>query len=161
MGLLGGDTPRDTAIAWGFVVVQFALIVAIVLLPAGEAWPLPRWLELVGRAMELAGVVLLVAALVSLNTSLTALPTPTPHSTLKTGGLYRVVRHPIYSALVLLAAGATVVARSWWVLAATVALAAWFSAKARWEERHLRARYPDYEAYAARVPRFVPGWPAR
>lgn len=83
MGLLGGDTLRDTVIAWGFVVVQLALIVAV--------------------------VVLLVVALVNLNTSLTALPTPTPHATLKTGGLYRFVRH----------------------------------------------------RGAARVPRFVPGWPRR
>lgn len=35
MGLLTGETRRETAIAWGFVVVQGVLILAILLLAAG------------------------------------------------------------------------------------------------------------------------------
>jgi protein-S-isoprenylcysteine O-methyltransferase Ste14 len=161
MGLLTGDTPRDTALAWLFVVVQLALLVAIVLLPSGDAWPVPRWLDLLALALELIGLAVLLVALVNLGRSLTPLPTPVPHGELRETGLYRFVRHPIYTGILALAVGVTIRSASAWVAAATLALAGWFTLKARWEEHHLSRRYPGYAAYAARTPRFVPFWPTR
>ena len=37
-----------------------------------------------------------------------------------------------------------------------VALVVFFSVKANWEEQRLVERYPDYPAYAATTPAFVP-----
>jgi protein-S-isoprenylcysteine O-methyltransferase Ste14 len=45
------------------------------------------------------------------------------------------------------------------VATASACLIGWFMAKARWEEQHLRARYPAYSAYAQNTPRFFPLWP--
>lgn len=154
--LLGGDTPRDTAMAWGFVAVQGVLLVAIVLLPGGDAWTVPDGAVTPLKVAQVLGLVVLLVGLVNLGRSLTALPTPTPDSVLKTDGLYRWVRHPIYSGILLLTLPTAVLAASWWVLACAVGLAAWFSWKARWEEQHLRRRYPGYDAYARATPRFVP-----
>lgn len=159
MGLLTADTRRDTLIAWGFVAVQFALILLIVVLPAGDSWSAPDWLTTAARALGLIGLAVLVIGLVNLGRSLTALPTPVEHGELRTGGLYRLVRHPIYSGIIALAIGSTVPSGSPAKLAATVALIGWFMAKARWEELHLRRRYPGYDDFAARTPRFVPFWP--
>ena len=39
-----------------------------------------------------------------------------------------------------------------------IALVVWLAIKARWEERHLRARYAGYASYASRTPRFIPSW---
>jgi protein-S-isoprenylcysteine O-methyltransferase Ste14 len=159
MGLLTADTPRDTAVAWGFVAGQFLLLVTILSLPDRQDWPNPGWAATGSRGLSLAGLAVLVVGLVGLGRSLTALPTPVPHGRLTTGGLYRLVRHPIYTGILALAVGSTVPSGSIPKAVATVALAGWFSAKARWEEHHLRGRYPDYTAYAARTPRFVPLWP--
>lgn len=159
MGLLTADDPRDTAIAWGFVAGQFLLLLVIVLLPAGDSWIAPAWLQTAARAVGLAGAAVLVIGVVHLGRSLTPLPTPVPHGELRTSGLYRFVRHPIYSGIIALASSWAVPSGSPAVAAATVALTVWFMAKARWEEQHLRARYPGYAAYAARTPRFVPFWP--
>ena len=157
--LLGGDSPRETAIAWLFVLVQLALLAVILLLPAGDAWVLPAWLSTVARLTGLVGLVVLVLGAVGLGRSLTALPTPVPHGDLRTGGLYRFVRHPIYTGVLALSYGAALPSGSWAVVAAALALTGWLAAKARWEEQQLRRRYPGYDAYAARTPRFVPGWP--
>lgn len=154
--LFGGDTPRETALAWLYVLVQLALLVGIFLAPPGEAWPLPAWLVPVLKAVQVVGTVVLVVALVQLGRSLTALPTPLPEATLKTAGLYRWVRHPIYSGVLLLAVPSAVLVRSWLALGCALALVAWFTAKARFEEDLLRRRYPDYDAYAAATPRFIP-----
>lgn len=160
MGLLTADNRRDTALAWLFVAVQFALLVVIVVLPPGSAWPVPRWLDLAAFGLEVVGAVVLVVGIVNLGRSLTPLPTPIDHAVLRVGGLYRWVRHPIYSGIMALVVGVSLRSASVAVLAASLGLIGWFMLKARWEEQHLRRRYPDYAAYAAVTPRFVPFWPA-
>jgi hypothetical protein len=87
LGLLSADDPRDTAKAWIFVVVQFGLLAVIVLLPAGDVWPVPDWLDTLAFGLEIVGVAVLVAALVNLGRSLTALPIPVPHGQLRLYGL--------------------------------------------------------------------------
>jgi protein-S-isoprenylcysteine O-methyltransferase Ste14 len=154
--LFGGATSAETARAWLYVGIQLGLLVAMVVLPSGEAWPVPAWLAAAGRIGQLAGVAVLVVALVNLGPSLTPLPTPTPTSTLRRGGLYRLVRHPIYSGILLLAFATASVSASWWVLAAAAGLAVLFQVKSGFEERLLRRRYPEYAAYADRTGRFVP-----
>ena len=159
MSLLGGDTPRETAIAWTLVSVQFALLVLILLLPSGDAWVLPAWLATAARWTGLAGVAVLVLGAIGLGRSLTALPTPVPHGELRTGGPYRLVRHPIYTGVLALSYGAAVPSGSPAIFAAAIALTGWLAVKARWEEQQLRGRYPSYDGYAGRTPRFVPRWP--
>ena len=159
MGLLTADNARDTALAWLFVTIQFALLVVIAVLPPANAWPVPGWLDTVAFGLEVVGAGVLLAAIVNLGRSLTPLPTPVPHGELKIRGLYRFVRHPIYAGIMALAVGITVRSASILVLSATVALVVWFALKARWEEQHLARRYPGYVDYAQRTPRFVPFWP--
>ncbi len=161
MGLLRADNPRDTAIAWLFVTVQFALLAIILLVPAGQAWTTPSWLAAAAQGLEWIGIAVLVVGVVNLGRSLTPLPSPVAHGELRTGGLYRYVRHPIYSGLIALTVGAAVRSGSIVVAVATVALTGWFSLKARWEEDKLLATYPGYADYARRTPRFVPFWPGR
>lgn len=161
MGLLNAETPRDTAIAWLFVGGQFGLLVAIVLLPPGDAWPVPAWLDKLGFALEVVGALVLVVAMVNLGRSLTPLPTPVDHGVLQVGGLYRWVRHPIYTGIIALVVGVSLRSASVAVAAASVALIGLFMSKARWEERHLSRRYPEYAAYAKGTPRFIPFWPTR
>jgi protein-S-isoprenylcysteine O-methyltransferase Ste14 len=143
--------------AWLLVLGQFVLLALIVLLPRGAAWTLP---VAVARAAQVAagvGIVLMVIAGTALGRGLTAAPLPNSHAELRTGGLYRFVRHPIYSGLLLLAVALALTSGSLWTTAAYVALVALINAKARWEEQHLAARFPGYAAYAARTPRFIPG----
>jgi protein-S-isoprenylcysteine O-methyltransferase Ste14 len=161
VSLLSADNPRDTLIAWVFVIVQFGLLVAILLLPSGDAWTAPTWLATVARWLQWIGAAVLVVGLVNLGRSLTPLPSPIAHGELRTGGLYRLVRHPIYSGIMALVIGTAIRSGSVAVAVATGALIAWFALKARWEESRLRLRYVGYADYAARVPRFVPFWPVR
>jgi protein-S-isoprenylcysteine O-methyltransferase Ste14 len=88
---------------------------------------------------------------------LTASPIPRKNAGLVTGGIYGVVRNPIYTGLLLAGLGLVVFGASLWHIVTWLALLALLAGKARWEERMLRARHPDFDAYAARVGRFVPG----
>ena len=144
----------------GWVVAQLALGALIV--SAGIAGP--EWsnaaataLLVAGIGIGIAGLALLTTGVVALGSSLTPFPKPSEHSTLRGGGAYRLVRHPIYGGLLLLAIGWSVVL-SPIALVVTALLAVVLELKARHEESMLAKRYPEYEAYRRRVRwRFVPG----
>lgn len=161
MGLFSGETRRDTVQAWAFVLVQAGLLLAIVVLPGGDAWTTPQWLDQGARLLQWLGLAILAVAFVNLGRSLTPLPTPVPHGELRTGGLYRFVRHPIYTGVLALAVGAAIRSASVAKAVAAALLTLLFMAKARWEEQRLADRYADYEEYARTTPRFVPFWPVR
>lgn len=151
--------PRDVPTARLLVTAQFVLLGLVVVLPGGWGWPVPRWLLLLAGVGVLAGLGVAAFAATALGRGLTAVPIPNRHAQLRTGGLYRLVRHPIYSGL-LLAAGSFVVGTgSGWRAVAFVGLVVLLAGKARWEEARLARRFAGYAAYAARTPRFVPGWP--
>ncbi|MEY4477100.1 MAG: hypothetical protein RJA31_604 [Actinomycetota bacterium] len=141
-----------------FVAVQFALLGVIVVAPAGDLpWRGNPWTEFVGQLLFLAGLGLVVWSGVALGRSLTAHPEPTAKSELRTTGPYAFARHPIYSGLISLAVGAAFAGASWLHVTAAVALVVTLTAKSRFEESLLVARYgDDYVSYARTVGRFVP-----
>ena len=84
-------------------------------------------------------------------------PEPKASGRLVTGGPYRYMRNPMYSALLLFAAAEVVAYRDPWKIACWFALALVLLAKAMLEERGLCALFPGYAEYAKRVRRFIPG----
>ena len=78
-----------------------------------------------------------------------------------TGGLYRAVRHPQYTALILASLGMLLLWPRFLVLFATVAMVFAYVALARVEEAACAARFPGYAAYRERTGMFVPrSWTA-
>ncbi len=147
---------RRTLTAYGLLGVQLLLLAGVFLLPGGDDWTVPRWLTQVAGGLEVLGLLVLGIGLVGLGGSLTPLPIPVAKGRLKVGGIYRFVRHPIYSGLTVLAAGSAIGSASIAVAGAALALVAWLAIKARWEEARLREHYADYAAYAERTPAFIP-----
>lgn len=137
---------------------QLALIGLLVVLPHRRDRRLHDRPTVVGGVGAAAGVLVMAAGAMTLGRGLTAVPLPNQHAQMRTEGLYRVVRHPIYTGLLLTAGCPVVVSRSAPRLVTFAALVALLTGKARWEEARLVRRFPAYRAYAARTPRFVPGW---
>ena len=76
---------------------------------------------------------------------------------LTTTGPYGYTRNPLYFGSILIAFGFAVAARSLWIALVFLALFLLIY----WpvivdEEEYLRAQFPGYDAYAARVPRLIP-----
>lgn len=148
--------PSASAIGWLFVSAQIVLLGALVLVPGARHWVAPTAVAGGAHAAALAGLGIVAVAALGLGSALTATPVPKAHAGLRTGGLYRFSRHPIYSGVLLFVIGTVVASGSVWKLAIGVVTLVFFNAKARWEESQLRSAYPDYAAYAARTPRFIP-----
>jgi protein-S-isoprenylcysteine O-methyltransferase Ste14 len=76
---------------------------------------------------------------------------------LVTGGVYRLVRHPLYASLVWMFLGASMVFQNWLSLLATVLLfIPGMFYRAQQEEKALLARFPDYERYRERTGMLFP-----
>jgi protein-S-isoprenylcysteine O-methyltransferase Ste14 len=95
----------------------------------------------------------LLASILTLGTCFGILPEARG---LVTRGPYAFVRHPVYLGEVALCGGLAVAAFRPWNIAllAVVAGSQWF--RARFEEQALAAAFPDYRAYAAVTPQFLP-----
>lgn len=150
--------------AWTLVAIQFVLLAALVALPRGDLWPLqwPQWI--LAGALLVGGLVLGAASGRALGRSLTPSPIPLSDGELVTSGVYQFVRHPIYTALLVLGVGLVVIGASLWHVAAYLLLVMLLAHKARAEERLLAQRYEGYAAYARSTGRFLPGigrWGAR
>ena len=71
-------------------------------------------------------------------------------------GLYRYVRHPIYSGLLLAVLGSAIALDRWGAVLGLVLIFASLWLKSRHEEIRLRQALPDYAAYAGETAALIP-----
>ena len=116
----------------------------------GASWFLGDGVTSLGFPVAALGFALAVWAAVTMGPSLSPFPRPPRGAELVERGPYRVLRHPIYVGGALFFAGLSLVF-SLYALGLTAVLALFWIAKARLEERHLAARFPEYEDYRRRT----------
>ena len=134
------------------VTFQFASFVGVLLL--GPTFPSAR----LAQAMVAAALALGTWSILAVGRrSFRVLPEPKAGATLIATGPYRRIRHPMYAALLLAAAGFVLDSPGGGRITAAILLTATLGSKVHREERALLARDPDYAAYRARTHRIVPG----
>jgi protein-S-isoprenylcysteine O-methyltransferase Ste14 len=137
--------------ALGSVIVQtlFLDVLPIASRPA----PLRR----IGTAMYVVGLLTAIMGRLQLGTNWTNIEDSAvkPDRQMVTSGVYRFVRHPIYSGDLLLLVGLELALNSWLVLA-TLAPLAVVVRRAAAEEAMLAREFPAYLAYQERTKRFIP-----
>lgn len=131
--------------------LQLAALVAVVLPAGAVAWHAVGYLPIAAAAL-LGGWTLAH----NRPGNFGIFPEPRPAAKLVTTGPYAWVRHPMYLAVLLFAAGFVAGWRGVAHLAAFALLAVVLHAKAAREERLLRLRFPQYAAYAERTRRLIP-----
>ena len=145
-----------TDLAW--IVTQLIIMGALLLSPS--VWIIATLVPFHSLGLGVATLGLVVAGVATLQLlggkSLTPMPTPRDDAELQTAGMFRHVRHPIYSCLLLWALGVTIAAASLLHLALFALLWLFFNAKAAYEEVKLADKFPEYAEYAARTRRFIP-----
>ncbi len=149
--------PDGVRRGWVLVAIQGALFAGVVIAafvpPVGpELWTSTP----VALAVVVAGAVGVVFAARHLGSALT--PHPVSNGTgLAVRGVYKQVRHPMYSSLVLICLGVVLAVGTLAIYAVVAGLAVLFEVKTRMEEQYLMTAYDGYAEYAARTGKFVPG----
>ncbi|MBI4626336.1 MAG: isoprenylcysteine carboxylmethyltransferase family protein [Verrucomicrobia bacterium] len=146
MGLVG---PPVTLVCVAFLIqprwVDFASIAA------------PPWLRLTGAPAGLAGLALFGWMFRHLGLNVTSTSMPRGNATLVTTGPYRWIRHPMYSAVLILVAAASLLTANAVVVIGGIPAFALLAARSRLEEQRLVGKFGDaYRAYQSRTGRFLP-----
>jgi protein-S-isoprenylcysteine O-methyltransferase Ste14 len=145
-----------------YVVLQFILFALVFTAPfvtsQFSGWPDPWAMvgQVLGFLFIIVGGMLALAGLVSLGRNLAAVPHPKDDANLVEYGAYKIVRHPIYSGIILGAFGWALLMNSFLTLFLAAILFLFFDIKSRREEKWLAAKFKDYPAYQQRVRKLVP-----
>ena len=136
-----------------FRLLVFAQIVLIALLlfasqPTNYQWQI--WL------FKVVGITVGLWAIVTMGRHINISPELKENATLRTSGPYRFVRHPMYLALMVFCSGYVVGSFTAYAVSLWLALLLVLVLKIYYEERILRRRFSDYEAYARKTKRLIP-----
>jgi protein-S-isoprenylcysteine O-methyltransferase Ste14 len=146
----------ERRLAKAAVAAQVALLTGQALLRRRHDWPTPPGVKLAASSVGAIGAGVLVASGSSLGRGLTVSPLPNAHAELRTTGLYRHVRHPMYAAVLAMSWARAVASGDRRQVALAAALTLLFYGKSTLEESALTQRFDDYPSYAAATARFVP-----
>jgi len=141
-----------------WIIVQSSLMMTVVaagIFDRQRFEPFPFQFTLATTLFIVAAIVG-VAGVISLGKSRTAFPEPRDGGELAEHGVYGIVRHPLYTSVILWGLSWCLFWRSGVAAGATLAMTVFFDAKARYEERLLMSRFGGYAAYKSRVRRFIP-----
>ncbi len=146
----------------GYVVIQFVLFGILFFapksLPGWSQWPQSLRTIGIGVGLLLGGIggLLILVGLWNLGWNLTAVPRPKENSSMVTKGAYCIVRHPIYSGIIIGAFGWGLLQNGLLTLLYASVLFIFFDIKSRHEEKWLCERYADYPQYQQEVKKLIP-----
>jgi protein-S-isoprenylcysteine O-methyltransferase Ste14 len=126
----------------------------VALLSLPEA-PMPLWLETASIVLMFTGMGGMLVSLLCLRRAFSVFPEA---RALVTTGPYTVVRHPVYLFEEVTFFGMMLQFTQPWAFVIFVAQCAFQLMRIPYEEHVLRETFPEYEAYAARTARILPGF---
>jgi protein-S-isoprenylcysteine O-methyltransferase Ste14 len=141
--------------------VGAAIVLGIDLAVPRADWPsltVPTpWVRILGLVILVAATAFTLWARLALGAMWSAEPAVKQEHELRTGGPYGITRHPIYTGLLGMLLGSTLLAGAGrWAVSFPVFVVL-LQVKIRIEERLMQAEFPDgYPRYRQRVPRLVP-----
>jgi protein-S-isoprenylcysteine O-methyltransferase Ste14 len=140
------------------VLGQFVLLGLLILVPSSglNTGVFSYFLSAVAILSLLAGFVIFGLSALALGKSLTAHPIPGKNAVLVTDGLYKFVKHPIYSGLILAGFGLVITGGFFPHVIFFIALLLLLNYKASFEEALLAKTYAGYADYSKKTGRFVP-----
>jgi protein-S-isoprenylcysteine O-methyltransferase Ste14 len=147
------QTSRMYGMAQTILLLAFT---GVFFLDVGPVLALPEASRVAGNVLCAAGILLMAAAFASLRGAIQVAPEPRQDARLVSGGVYRRFRHPIYTAIVIVAIGLFLRKPTVAVAVAAAVVIAFLLVKVRFEEALLQARYPEYAEYRDRTWGLIP-----
>jgi len=150
-----GEDFRGICIA--YITLQFIILILAPLEWVHRFSPVPLFQQVCGAIFGLGGLALGVWSYRALGRNFRVFAAPRRSGALVTTGIYSRVRHPMYTAVIVMFAGYILFFGSLLSVPLWIAFSALYVYKTGKEERILAARFPEYDEYRKRTHRFIPG----
>jgi protein-S-isoprenylcysteine O-methyltransferase Ste14 len=138
------------------VIVAVLLLVRLRVLQGHRAGTVDPWLQGIGLALFVLGLALAVWARTYIGRNWGMPMSEKADPELVTTGPYSVIRHPIYSGIILAMIGTTLAVSLYW-LVAVVLVGAYFLYSAAMEERYMTEVFPEaYPRYKQSTKMLIP-----
>jgi protein-S-isoprenylcysteine O-methyltransferase Ste14 len=124
---------------------------AVLFLFPGPLLFVSRTLFRAGTSLCAVALILLAVSMITLRRVIQVAPAPKEGGHLVAAGIYRILRHPIYTAMTALLIGVCLRRPTLATGAAAAVVIVFLNVKARYEESLLQAVHPGYPAYRART----------
>ncbi len=112
--------------------------------------------NIIGVILLTLGVLMSLLSIIQLNKNLSPFPTPVTGGELIETGLYKYIRHPIYTSILLTFLGYSLYVGSGYKILITIFLLILFFYKSRYEEKKLSSVFSGYTEYIKKTGRFLP-----
>lgn len=139
-----------------FVGVQFILLTAYLFRLPEIDFRVPEWAQWTGIILSIAGIIISLASVGALNKNLSTFPTPKQNAELIQTGIYKYVRHPIYTGILLFTGGFSIYSENSLRLGISFLLLILFWFKAIYEEKLLQEKFHNYAIYKKMAGRLLP-----
>lgn len=150
----------DKAKGWIYVTVQFLLLGIILFSSAIEFKymnrPLTPIVHYIGVTFILLGTLFFMVILLSFGQFMTPNPYPRDKAILKTGGVYKYVRHPMYFTVLVLFFGIILYFQAYYSFIWLIIAFMFLIIKSTQEEKFLLMKFPEYSAYMQSTKRLIP-----
>jgi protein-S-isoprenylcysteine O-methyltransferase Ste14 len=153
--MLKQSTFKARLFPWVFIAIQAMLILLVVFIDSGNTI-VSVFERTASYFLILIGFIGLIMSGVNLGKSLTALPIPKEKAELQVDGLYKYVRHPMYTSVLMICFGISGINGSFLKTIFCVLLVILFIFKAKYEEKLLAKKFKGYSDYAKNTAMFLP-----
>ncbi len=137
------------------VSIQFLLFISF-LIDFNWSLGFSTFIQKIGLLSFTLGLIIITISFIQLNKNLTAFPTPKKNAVLLSNGLYKFVRHPIYTGVILTFLGYSFYQNSVYKLLITILLIILFHFKTNYEEQQLEKKFSNYKLYKSKTGKFLP-----
>ncbi len=139
-----------------WITIQVVLLAVLIFAQFPVDYTVTPFLGLMAHIFEGAAVIVGIVAIYNLRHSLSITPHPVEKGQFEAKGIYRYIRHPMYTAVFLVSIGIALNSGSYWKFAVVAALVIFFRIKTEYEEGLLVKRYPGYKDYIKNTGRYFP-----
>lgn len=136
------------------VLLQFGLLLVIIISPSMGTVNYAQLVRILEPLLFTIGVAIGLLGISGLRRSLSVFPTPTNTATLVTDGIYKYIRHPMYTGIILVTVAITLYKPSVLGLVLFTSLFIVLIIKSSYEEKLLMKKFVGYKQYKLRTGRF-------
>lgn len=141
---------------WIYVSVQVVFFILYLQAYTFIDWEVSKDFKILFQLIAAMGLLWTILAVLSLNTLVSPFPSPKAGMQLQTKGVYAFSRHPIYSGILVVFYAWGIAQAAEYKIGIGLLFHVFIYFKARYEEKLLQQKFPEYQEYKSKTGMFFP-----